>query len=805
MNRSTGSVIVSILKGIRLRGCPVCVAMVAVMGFLVLDLTVPCALPAPLSGEETTASAPFVNLADHGDVSTPEKAQATLDQLAAALRGTNGTGGVIVMDQRVPGPNKFRPVNTYQTSVSQKCNITLLDVRTGTIKVLVPQAGHYQTSAQGWSGMIIERTLDLENGGNIQASQPLAIVNNILRGTYSYCAMPEYGWKPEGVNAKRHYVLNPIGSFTDRKVGWDSEQKQYYVVAGTNESIGLRKNYAPGISVFSYNNADHQTMGSGLDARTYKYGVGDNFVVSALMYYQDNVFSGEGDEGAVILNAETVHDFASFHSKVESFNPETGELVYTPGNFICPDTLALSRPLINLNQAKWLTNGVVRIVPPDTLGDLGGFQEDGKGGYKDWSGSFNVHLKTFYKGKSYPSLEKKDGKYGEIANWLGGLIEASADAPWDESVIGRYFAVDDTAEKYEKGGVGYGSAYMRWPHDKRPVRRWYRICDFKKKEDGTKAIKIVRVRWSAVPAGAPTLINPDNYTWDGHDRPLKYIITPGAEVCDISEAGVLEARNQSGCIFPNTKCKRLIKVVPNDDAKNAFAFAKGDDMEQAVGADPFVPVPVRIRMHDGFPSTMPDPGVQICNDGPIAHQMGLAFQGRAGKSLECMAKRKDGQPSFIDAIDIGTVVGCGMRFRAQVRDAAMIMEQRGDNFQPLTWLHHDSTQAASFGVEPESGNFALKGGGGLDLSSSSLLKAGGLSATEVAARNLRGIALTVPRGSKSLSVKFLQAEADADYAMTVQPNWRTMEWTTAKTPKGFTVEFSEPSPDGATIDWVMVR
>ena len=782
------------------------------------SLTVVLGLAAALAGlssaEENKTTAPsqagetraaFVNLADYGDVSTPEKAQATLDRLAAELTGTNRTAGVIVMDSRVPGPDRFWPVNTYQTNVEQRCNVTLLDVRTGTVTVKVPQAGDNRQDTWGWSGIIIERTLDLKDGGNIQGSQPLAIVNNLLRGAYSYCAMPEYGRQLEGTNAERHYVLNPIGSFTDRKVGWDSEKKQYYVVTKTNGNVGLRKNFAPGLAINSYNNADVQTMGSGLDARTHKYGVGDNFVISGLMYYQDNVFSGGGDEGGVVLNAETYHDLASFHSTVESFNPETGELVYAPGQYVCADALALSRPLINLNPSKWLTNGVVRIVPPDTLGDLGGFQEDGKGGYKDWSGSFNVRAKTVYKGKSYPSLEKKDEKYGgAYANWLGGLIEASADAPWDESIVGRYFAVDDPAEKYEKGGVGYGWGYMGWPFDDLPVRRWYRICEFRKNADGTKVIKIVRVRWAAVPAGAPTLIKPDNYTWDGHDRPLRYIIAPGAEVCDISEAGVLEARKQYHRISPNTKCKRLITVVPNDDAKNAFAFAKGDRVEQAVGGDPFVPVPLRIRMHDGFPSTMEDAGVLIRNDGPIARQMGLTFLGQ-GKSLAGMAQRKDGQPSFIDAIDIGTVVGSGMRFRAQVRDAALTMEQRGDNFQPLTWMHHDSTQAASLGVEPESGNFTFKGGNGLDLNASGLVKAGGLSATPLAARNLRGIAVKAAKGATSLAVKFAEDEADADYAVTVQPNWRTTDWTTGKNTHGFTVQFSEPAPDGATIDWVMVR
>jgi hypothetical protein len=378
------------------------------------------------------------------------------------------------------------------------------------------------------------------------------------------------------------------------------------------------------------------------------------------------------------------------------------------------------------------------------------------------------------------------------------LIEGSADAPWDESVIARYFAVDNPGEKYEGGG---GGLYLNIP--KRPTRRWFRICEFKKNPDGTKAIKIVRVRWAAVPAGAPKLINPDNYTWDGHDRPLKYIIAPGAEPRDITRAGVLEARN-TGRLPADPKSPQVIQVVPNGDAKGDFAFAPGDEIEQAIGGDPWVPIPLRIRTFDALPSTMPNPAINIENFGPLGRQQGILFSG-GGKALAEMKNRKDGQPIYGNAIEFDATVGAGLRFRAQVRDAAMMMEQRGDNFQPLSWLHHDSAETASFGVDPKSGRFAFQGGSAVDLGAAPIAKAGGLSATDVPARNLRGIGVKVPKGARSLDVKFERAEADGDYAMTVQPSWFTMDRTTAKAAQGFTVEFSEPAPENAVIDWVMVR
>jgi hypothetical protein len=96
-------------------------------------------------------------------------------------------------------------------------------------------------------------------------------------------------------------------------------------------------------------------------------------------------------------------------------------------------------------------------------------------------------------------------------------------------------------------------------------------------------------------------------------------------------------------------------------------------------------------------------------------------------------------------------------------------------------------------------------GGNLSLNKGGLERVGGVSATATRARNLRGIAVPVPRGKTTLTITFPQAEADANYALTVQPTWMTMDCLTRKTATGFTVQFSVPAPAGAAIDWQLIR
>ena len=73
--------------------------------------------------------------------------------------------------------------------------------------------------------------------------------------------------------------------------------------------------------------------------------------------------------------------------------------------------------------------------------------------------------------------------------------------------------------------------------------------------DGTKDIKIIRHWWGAKAAGAPTLYKPESYTYDGHDKPLAYIIAPGVNVYDVSDGVESPQVNVRGS-------KKILRLAP---------------------------------------------------------------------------------------------------------------------------------------------------------------------------------------------------------------------------------------------------
>lgn len=736
------------------------------------------------------------SLADSGDTSTAEAAQRTLDALARKLVAAGG--GLIVVDDRVP--LAFKPHNRFQTARDAP-GVTILDLRAGRFNIIAPPIG--DDSREVWSGLRVRRTLDLEGGSlphwGTQAA--IHVENNIVQGSYSvmqFLIEPVragadarlYVQSIEGLAPGAYMNLHGNGGVpagqeefprtrnevvTIRSLGWDAQKRLYYVTADVKYdhpagTILQNKHTTPGMAVHNHSNADNQTFW--LDARAFQYGVGDQFVVSATHTYQSNVFSGLGDEGAVCLNAETIHDLDPFRGEVESFDPATGRLVYKPGK-TRSEKLALSRPLVNLNPAKWITQGRVLIVR--------------RGGR--------------FQGKDYPDHTARLGQ--ETIHVRGGLIIGTRDAPWDESVVGRYFAIDEDSEKYNPGELPGG--YWPFPDDGHPIRRWYRITDFRRHDDGTKSIRILRTAWYAMSAGAPDLFREDNYTWDGHERPLKYIIAPGGELSEIRQ-GWVDTRRPGVTPLSLPSDPRTLIVVPNADRGRRMDFAPGDPIEQAVGPDPWMPRPLRVRMFDEFPPCMENPAIEIVNNGRIARQSGISFHG-GPRDLKDLAQRKDQQPPYVTGITFHSAVGCGVRFRGQVRDAALMMEQREGNPQPLAWRHARGTTYV--GADPASGNLTVRGGA-LDLDRPAITRGGlaevrGLSATRTAAKNLRGIDVPVPPGRTSIDVAFTEHEPDARYALCVQPNWLTAAAVAEKRMDGFRVLFAEAAPKGATIDWQLIR
>ena len=65
--------------------------------------------------------------------------------------------------------------------------------------------------------------------------------------------------------------------------------------------------------------------------------------------------------------------------------------------------------------------------------------------------------------------------------------------------------------------------------------------------------------------------------------------------------------------------------------------------------------------------------------------------------------------------------------------------------------------------------------------------------------------MPVKAGVKKAEIRFPVSEPDADYAVFVEQTWLSHRAVTERTAEGFSVEFGQPAPEGATLDWMLVR
>ncbi len=723
------------------------------------------------------------SLEEFGDISTPAAATATLKLAIEKLMAEGG--GILEIPTHAPKELKIE--NSSQTDVWGN-GVTIIDYRWGFVNYHLPAIGREQAGV--WSAMRLERHLNMGETSlpHCGTYSNQAVQNYITSGASSYMLTltePAKAGKDARlyvdtirgiwVGAYLNVTGSPVGYAEPfdrvivKSIGWDPEKRQNYFTADLEHDHPLaalvyNKHVVNGQQITSYSNCDNQSME--FQVTRNQYGVGDSFVISGMMKYMGNVFSGFGDEGGVVINAETVGEVDGFHSTVEAVDWANDTVTFTPGQ-VNPQTLSNSRPLINYNRDKWITEGTVVVVRP--------------GGT--------------YQGKDYPSVI---GGPQNVYNYQGGLIQSTADAPWDESIIGRYFALTDDSEILTPNDPSSVGGYATAPN--RPIYRWYEIKDFQRNEDGTKVLKILRVRWSAVAAGAPTLFNDDNYTYDGHVRPLTYAIAPGAWVYDISQAWV-NAVSTGGWIGAADSPRKL-RVTPNGDRGTRFDFAPGDPIEQAIGSDPWQPRPLRIRQFDQIPSTMDNATIEIEQLGRVQVPYGIRVGGIIN-TREGLDSRKDRKPPFGTMIDLHSLANDGIRFSGEVLESALYFVQPNDRPQPMRW-RNSVTGSTELQVDPRTGTFELLRGD-VDVNGGGVQGVRGLSGTEQPAANLRGIGLAVPAGATQFDVTFPRAEADAAYAISVTPSWLTALAVPQQTAKGFTVQFATAAPEGATLHWVLVR
>lgn len=767
-------------------------------------------------------------LGDFGDISTTASAQAAMDQACRWI--VSHGGGVLVVPAIAPEGLVVR--NIHQQDRESGPTVTILDRRKGYETTHLPSVG--KQSPTGWYGAYAYRLLNMSPRGlPFQGTHEMQGMRNaVVRGSSSYMQLTSEAVEKgadrrifvpsiRGIFVGQYLTLTgkqgayqpPYDRVWVKSIGWDAERKLNYLVVDLEHDhpagcILYNKHVTGSMNISSTANADNQTMEFQVTRRQYAHG--DSFLISGSYVYQGDVFSGLGDEQGVVLNAEVMQDPDPFHSTVESVNWEDDAIVFSPGPCNV-QKLATSRAIINMNSNKWITDGHVVIVPPEDWGghtihnpmydakefvdggiDLTKFSytfvKDGEEAQSitSWDGHPLRQFTYVYQNKAYPSLV--DG----WVNNLGGAIIGSADCGWTEDVVGRFFAVADEGERLTPGaqdlGVIFHSSLERTQY------RWYLIKQFRKNGDGTCRIKIERIRYAAGDAGAPNLYNEDNYTWDGHVRPLSYIIAPGAYAYDVGDGwqdrdhGIAEKSDA-----------RIVRVVPNADRGTAFDFASGDPIEQAIGADPSVPTPIRVRVFNNVPDTMEHGMIDLMNHGTVAMSAGINLVG-GGHNRDALANRKDRKPYYGTGLHIGSVVGTGIRFSADVTEAALQFEQPNEHAQPIRWKHAGGH--SELVVDPKTGDMSITGS---PLQVATVKGIEGLSATAVPAHNLRGMNIAVPEGVREVAIQFDRPEADAQYALNIQPNWLTQDAVIEKTTKGFTVIFSEPAPTGATIDWQLIR
>ena len=546
-------------------------------------------------------------------------------------------------------------------------------------------------------------------------------------------------------NVQRLYV---------KSLGYDKEKQSWYFVADTDAEVSKNdllgnKNHVNILKMDTYSHNENQTFDVML--WRHNYSQGDNYLIDARFKYMGDVHSTGGDENGVIYGAFVQSLTGIFRSQVETWNPGTGELKYGASNNL-GKTLGTGRPLINISKAKWITGGTVMIVRPASWTDYGPNQND-----------------PMFRGRTYPTT-LMPGKGLD----MGGLIRFSADAPVTEQVVGRYFAVDEPGEFVPRG-----------------PRRWYLIDSVKENPDGTKDLRIIRHWWGAKSAGAPTLYKEENYSSDGHERPLKYVIAPGANVYDVSE----------GVNHP----KRIVKIVPTPFTGTEADFAPGDPIEQAIGPDPFKPVAFRSWLWDSVPGAFPAPVIDVSNKGVMRNSV-LKVHGGGGNLERDVARNYDRKPPWDNYLLFEASCNTGIKFNADTGDAAILFAQPNNRSQPIKWKYgageDTPPKVASLTVAADSGDFNFDGG---DLRTNGSVIASGLSANGAPARNLRGKNVAIKTGARTVAISFPVEEADADYAVFIEQTWLSNRAVVRKEARGFTVQFEKRAPKGAKLDWMIVR
>ncbi|MEI8315817.1 MAG: hypothetical protein WCG79_10245, partial [Verrucomicrobiota bacterium] len=199
------------------------------------------------------------------------------------------------------------------------------------------------------------------------------------------------------------------------------------------------------------------------------------------------------------------------------------------------------------------------------------------------------------------------------------------------------------------------------------------------------------------------------------------------------------------------------------------------------------------------PSSLPSSVFDVANMGSVMLDTVLSVHAGNGDIESEKAKNYDRNPHYDRIITVDSACNTGIKFAGDTGNAALLFTQPHDREQPIKWYYgatNEAPKVASLTVSRQTGALNFTGP----------ISATGLSADSTTpARNLRGKDIVVPAGVTSVLIAFANEEADASYAVFVEQSWLGIRAITKKETKGFTIQFKEPAPADAKLDWMIVR
>ncbi len=725
------------------------------LGARLLDL-----LDAPKErrGEEPRVPA-YALLSAYGDVTTRQGAEAAFTAAIADL--TDRRDGLLVVSADTT-PD-FRPRSSTD-------GVALIDTRGGQIRVLVGERARTWSNLSGApeGGLVVQGTLR-EPRYRYGSQSPLAVQQvNVHGGNSARCRLLEdvapgpaarwYPNDPESIYVGQELYSEGAGDWIRvSALGWDGGSRRMYFEAdcpgpaARGTVIGQKSD----LGAMALHTRDQcRNQGHGLSITKRKYADGDAFPCVGQLYYQGNIISCEGDEGANVFAAEIVHDLQNFRGTVDRWEPAARRLWFKGARR--GYAMAEGRPLINLNPARHLTQGKVRV-------------------YISYTYDHMVHGRT---GGENPV----GGDWGVVVGIGSG---------WGPEIVGRYLAIDEASEMLIPGQLPNAQV----PPDA-ALHRWMRIVRFDVDPiNGNQLLWIQHIDGGRIIA-APTLVDKGNYTSYGGGE-LRYIIAPGAGVADIRGGWSEDGDPDHG----------VLGLHPSGDEQGAFAWQADDPFEQAIGPQPFNPTAFRARHFNHLPTLWQDSSFYGVNHGSATVTAGLFLNGH-DKLADSNPAIPRGGVDYENAVLIRATTDSTIRVHGEARTGnALQLEQYAGDRKWIAW--GSSTDYARIGYDPreDAFNFARRDGGGFSVhfGGAQLRRVAGISATSTTTGNLRGILVPVPEGATELDVALPMPEPDRAYAVTVTPSWPVAVGVSARGTAGFTVCFGGAAPTGATLDWVLVR